>query len=99
MPDLVIAMAWQEIGTGGGTSLLQPILNVGAVGAILWWFMTRLERFIHDNTKALDRLTRSNLLLVISMPSTTPRAKEQARNIMAELERDTGERLDIENGD
>lgn len=85
-------LEWLQVpDTNIGGSLIQPLLNVGAVGAILWWFMTRLERFMRDNTRSQDRLTRSILLLNVSLPSATPRIKEQARHIMHELERDTGE--------
>lgn len=38
-------------------TILQPIIQTGVLGAILAWFMLRLEGIVKENTIALTQMT------------------------------------------
>lgn len=73
-------------------SFVAPILQVGAVGGVLVWFMfwmvprmNKQEDAIAEVGRAIDRNARANLLLVLTLG--TPSAKLQAENVIKEIDR------------
>jgi hypothetical protein len=80
---------------GDGAAMVTPLLNVGVAGVMLLWFMfkteTRLKSMEESHVKsatltqeALDRVARSNLLLVIS--TGLKPLQEQANSLSSELD-------------
>lgn len=74
------------------------LLQVGVTGAVLLWFMLRAERRLDamvtaqdrmrvDVVSAQDRTSRAMLLLVLQIPNADDHARQQARSILAEIER------------
>lgn len=82
-------------GQGGGTpveQLVLPLINVGAVGAVLAWFMLRnearltelagsIDRFRH----ALNRFAMAHLLEVATREDAPPVVKKQAEALLDEI--------------
>jgi hypothetical protein len=65
---------------------LAPLLNVGAVGLILAWFMFKNEPRMERMEEAIDRNTRGQMLFLLGV-ETMPRAiTEQAQQMLQELE-------------
>lgn len=76
--------------------VITPFVNLGVAGIMLTWFMRRVEPRLERiaevqhresmlTQEALDRVARSNLLLVIS--SGLKPLQDQAETISAELEK------------
>lgn len=68
------------------TPSITPFIQFGAIGACLIWFMFRAEPRLRSIESAIDRMSRSILLLVISLPSSNPTTKEQSKGIEKELD-------------
>lgn len=66
------------------TELLTPLLNVGAVGVVLAWFMMRLEGKVAHLEQAADRNTRAMMLLLIGINGLSPQEKRQAKDLLRE---------------
>jgi hypothetical protein len=64
------------------------LTNIGAVGAVLIWFMFRAEPRLKAIEKATDRQTRAMILLTLNMPSTSARLQELGKEIVQEIEKD-----------
>ena len=75
---------------------LTPLLNLGAVGAVLAWVLWRLEPRLERSDQAmaarferieqaLDRLTRAQLLMLISQPAVEEPVRQQAHQILEEM--------------
>lgn len=75
---------------------LSPLINVGAIGAVLWWFLTqtnpRLEALQKEMQAmgsriegALDRLTRAQMLTLLNQPETPDALKREAREVLKEV--------------
>jgi hypothetical protein len=66
------------------------MLVQGGVGAIalfmLRWFMTKNDSALKANTNAVDRMARANLILVLSLKQADASAKEQARDLIKEID-------------
>lgn len=60
-----------------------PLLQFGVGGGVLVWFMFRSEPRMKGIESAIDRNTRSTLLLVIALGPAA--AKEQANMILQEV--------------
>lgn len=69
-----------------GFEWVAPIVQTGAVGGVLVWFMFRSEPRLKSIEMAIDRMARSILLLVIALPNATATIKEQAENIKKEID-------------
>lgn len=69
-----------------GMEWVAPLIQTGAVGGVLIWFMFRCEPRLVAIEKAIDRMARSILLLVISSPLNPPQIKNQGEAINAELD-------------
>lgn len=61
------------------------LANVGAVGAVLIWFMFRAEPRLKAIEKATDRQTRSMILLTINLPSTSKQVRIMGEEILTEI--------------
>lgn len=64
---------------------LQPLLNIGAVGVILAWFMLRMEPRMKAMEDALNRFSRVQLLDMVSRSDAPPAVREQAQTILNEM--------------
>lgn len=62
-----------------------PLLNFGAMGCMLWWFMIRNEIRQKAQEDATDRLTRTIVLqqLTLDLP---PRVEAHYQQILKEVE-------------
>ena len=63
-----------------------PLINLGAVGVVLGWFMFRMEPRLEQIEAAIDRLARAQMLLVVAQPDTSPNIRAQAQAILKELD-------------
>lgn len=73
-------------GADGLTAIISPLIQLGAVGACLAWFMFRSEPRLRAIEGAIDRMARAILLLVIALPNATAATREQAKGIQQELD-------------
>lgn len=80
VPTLALILAAGEI------SWVDPLIQLGAVGGVLVWFMFKTEPRLRGVEAAIDRMARSILLLVVSIPHATDTAKEQAKGIITEID-------------
>lgn len=75
---------------------LSPLINLGAIGAVLWWFLTQtnprldaVQRELRDMgnqvQRSLDRLTRAQMLTLISRTDVPDAIKREAREILKEV--------------
>lgn len=67
------------------SAVLPILLQIGVPGVILWWFMTRVENRLDSLAKALDRQTRTQLILILSLPGVPEPSQRQARELLKEL--------------
>lgn len=65
---------------------LEPLLNLGAIGAVLAWFLIQLIPRLERIERALDRLTRAQMLTLISRKDAPPEVKALARDLVGEVE-------------
>jgi hypothetical protein len=63
-------------------SLVISILQVGAIGAVLVWHLVRTDSRMERMERALDRTTRSILMLAVTQPGATAATRAQARAIV-----------------
>lgn len=70
----------------GELSWMDPLIQLGGIGGVLVWFMFKTEPRLRAVEAAIDRMARSVLLLVISIPHATETAKEQASGIVREID-------------
>lgn len=63
-----------------------PLVNTGAIGAILVWFMVRMEPRMKALEMAQDRSTRADLLRLVASAHVSPELKEEATSILREIE-------------
>ena len=75
-------MLAQTATTEWTTSLLQ----LGGVGGCLVWFMFRSEPRLRQIEASIDRMARSIMLLVGSLPSANQAQKIQAEGIIKEID-------------
>lgn len=94
-PVIVIAVNLLSLAQSGEVNTVTPLINVGVAGFMLLWFMFRTEPRLKSieesqvkasflNQEALDRVARSNLLLVIS--NGLKPFQDQAQAIIVELD-------------
>lgn len=62
---------------------IAPLLQFGIGGGVLVWFMFRSEPRLKAIEQAIDRMSRSVLLLIVTFGSTVH--KEQAKSIEEEI--------------
>lgn len=62
-----------------------PLVNTGAIGCVLIWFMLRAEPRFRAIEASIDRVSRVLSLAIIAMRSCDAVVKEQAEEIVREL--------------
>jgi hypothetical protein len=67
---------------------LEPLLNLGAIGAVLAWFLINLNPRMERLERAINRLTRAQMLSVMSRRDTPKEVKQLASDLVRELEED-----------
>lgn len=65
----------------------------GPLGVILIWFMVRLEKILKEHTASNNRLCRAQMVLVMTFRGATDAEREQAKQIMDELDATEKEKL------
>lgn len=63
---------------------LNVILQTGAIGAVLAWFLYKLEPRLRAVEQSNEGLKRAMLLLTLSLPTATPAAKREAQRMLDE---------------
>lgn len=63
---------------------ITSLANIGAVGAILAWFLWQTNPRLDRIEKAIDRQTRAILLTLVSRPEIQGAVREQARLLLKE---------------
>lgn len=62
-----------------------PLLNLGGVGVVLAWMLWRTDRRLERLERAIDRLTRAQLLFLLAVGPAG--AGAEARALLEELNR------------
>lgn len=70
---------------------MTPLLNFGAIGSVLAWMLWRSDARMGSIERALDRLTRAQMLTLIARPDVDDHVKRQARAVLRELSPSDGE--------
>ena len=65
---------------------LAPLLNFGALGIVVGWFMLVTTGRLDRIERAIDRMTRAMALDVIARPQVAESVREQAQQLLRELE-------------
>lgn len=63
-----------------------PLINLGAIGCVLLWFMLRTDPRLRRIEEAIDRQSRATLVSVLSRQGISEAIKEEARAILSEIE-------------
>ena len=66
------------------------LANLGAFGAIVGWMLWRAEPRLERIERALERLTRAQMLSLLSRPDIDDRIKDQAREVLDETQDGNG---------
>ena len=64
---------------------IAPLLNIGAIGCVLVWFMLRLEPRLSKLTEAMDRQTRMTGFTLIALETLQPSVKRRVEEILSEV--------------
>lgn len=64
-----------------------PLVNLGAIGCVLFWFLLKTDPRLRRIEEAIDRNSRANLLAVLSMNGVPSHVKKQAEAIIGELDK------------
>ncbi len=67
-------------------AILPALLNVGAIGGITVWLLTRMDRKLDRMERALNRLCRTQLIEILSRPTTSETVREQATAVLKEID-------------
>ena len=62
-----------------------PLLNFGAVGGVLVWFMLKAEPRMRRIEEAIDRQSKTVLLFMLSQEEVGERYKAEARRLLREI--------------
>lgn len=65
---------------------LQPIFQLGAVGAVLAWFMFKAEPRLRGIEEAIDRHSRANMLFLLKINNLTQGEKLQIEQLLQEMD-------------
>lgn len=65
---------------------LLQIVQVGAVGATLAWFLIRLDPRIKHLEEAINRMVRAQMLFILASEYTPESYRREARSILQEIE-------------
>lgn len=61
---------------------LTPVLQLGAVGAVLAWFLLQTNPRLERMERAIDLLSKAILLDLIGRPETQPNVRAQAEEMV-----------------
>lgn len=89
---LAFFMAAVEGVTADGTPAAAwwaPLVNTGAIGCVLIWFMFRNEPRLRNIEAAIDRASRTSLVLVMSVKGISREAQEMAQSLVTEIDTST----------
>lgn len=64
------------------------LINAGPIGAILLWFMLRLEKKMTEQNKSMDRFSEALLLIVTTPVQPCPMAHNEAAIAQAQKKLD-----------
>jgi hypothetical protein len=67
---------------------IDQLLNVGAIGVVLAWFMFRMERKLDRMSYEVNRLTRAVLLEIVSRPGVSRSGTREAEELLRDLAHD-----------
>jgi hypothetical protein len=83
-PGLLLAEA--TTGSDGLMDSLKPLIQVGAVGAILAFFLVKLEPRLRAIEMAIYTLSRGQMLLLLNSENADIAIKKAAQEIKCEVE-------------
>lgn len=63
-----------------------PLVQLGVSGVVLLWFMFRCEGRMNDLKDAMEMLTKAHLLSVIANQESSKAVRDQAEQIIRDLE-------------
>lgn len=69
-----------------GMEAFAPLLNIGAVGGVLIWFMTKAEPRMKRIEQAIDRATLANMVFLMGIKGIPEHVQREAEKIKAEIE-------------
>lgn len=72
--------------TAAPNEWITSLLQLGGVGGCLIWFMFRSEPRLRGLEASIDRMARSIMLIVGSLPSANDAQKLQARGLIREID-------------
>ncbi len=91
----MLAYLIASIMAGGATAFLAqaaepgwaPIVNMGGVAAVLFWFMWKNEPRMRAMESSIDRLGRAHLIRLMNDENATELSKEAATAVVAEIDK------------
>lgn len=69
-----------------------PLIQTGAIGVVLAWFLFRIEPRIRALERAVDRFSRVMLLDILSRPSVSLSVTREAQQMIEDIHREKIER-------
>lgn len=66
-----------------------PLINLGGIGVVLFWFMFRNEPRLRNIEAAIDRSSRAYMVLVLSVKGISREAQEMAQTVITEVDSNT----------
>lgn len=91
LASATLAMALSDvippgIAQDGSVTWWAPLINTGAIGIVLGWFMIRMEPRMRAIEASIDTVSRALMLSVLSMKFGDRGLQEQAQAIIAEID-------------
>ncbi len=74
------------IGDPGALEIAAPLLNIGGIGVVLFWFMWKMEPRLRSMESTIDRNSRAEMIGVLAMTWVPDPLKDQARAIVKEVD-------------
>lgn len=74
------------IAPDGSVTWWAPLINTGAIGIVLGWFMLRMEPRMRAIEASIDTVSRALMLSVLSMKACDKGLQEQAQAIVSEID-------------
>ncbi len=63
-----------------------PLINLGAIGCVLAWFLIRAEPRMSRIERAIDRSSRAVLIAALAMSEASPGVRDQAKELIREID-------------
>lgn len=64
----------------------ESLINVGAIGVVLGWFLIKAEPRMQGIERAINRLVRAQMLTLLSLPYVEEQQKREAKSILDEVD-------------